>query len=39
MIKGNRVLTIPNPHKKDIGVPLLIRILRQAGISRNEWLK
>lgn len=39
MIKGNLVLTIPNPHKKEIGVDLLQRILKQAGISREEWFK
>jgi predicted RNA binding protein YcfA (HicA-like mRNA interferase family) len=38
MIKNDLVLTIPNPHKSDIGVPLLTRILKQAGISRREWL-
>lgn len=37
MIKGQRTLTIPNPHKGDIGRELLARILRQAGISRREW--
>ena len=32
-------LVIPNPHSgKELGVPLLRRILRQAGISRDEWL-
>jgi predicted RNA binding protein YcfA (HicA-like mRNA interferase family) len=30
-------LTIPNPHQGDIGQALLGRILRQAGISREEW--
>ena len=38
MIKGNLVLTIPNPHYKEISVPLLSRILRQAGISKEQWL-
>jgi len=37
MVKENLVLTIPNPHRGDIGVDLLIRILRQAGIDRQEW--
>jgi predicted RNA binding protein YcfA (HicA-like mRNA interferase family) len=37
MLKGNVTLTIPNPHKGDIGRELLARILRQAGISRKEW--
>ena len=39
IVKGNLVLTIPNPHRKEIGVDLLIRILKQAGITRKEWLK
>ena len=38
MLKGNLVLTIPNPHRGEIGVDLLVRILRQAGISREAWL-
>jgi predicted RNA binding protein YcfA (HicA-like mRNA interferase family) len=37
MTKGNVTLTIPNPHKSDIGRGLLARILRQAGISRKRW--
>jgi predicted RNA binding protein YcfA (HicA-like mRNA interferase family) len=39
MVKGDLTLTIPNPHKGDIGRELLARILRQAGISRREWEK
>ena len=39
MIKGGLVLTIPNPHPEDISVDLIVRIIRQAGISREEWLK
>ena len=38
MIKGNLVLTIPNPHRKEISIALLSCILRQAGITREEWL-
>lgn len=37
MIKDELKLTIPNPHKADISVGLLSRILRQANISREEW--
>ena len=36
MLKGDLRLTIPNPHKKEISVDLLARILRQAGIPREE---
>lgn len=39
MIKGTIRLTIPNPHKSDIGVELLNRILKQAKIDKEEWLK
>jgi predicted RNA binding protein YcfA (HicA-like mRNA interferase family) len=37
MIRADVVLTIPNPHGKDIGVDLLARILKQAGVTRREW--
>ena len=37
MIKGDLVLTIPNPHRREIGLDLLARILRQAGVSRRDW--
>ena len=39
MIKGNLVLNIPNPHRRDIGAALLSRILRRAGITKKEWLE
>ncbi|MBI5078259.1 MAG: type II toxin-antitoxin system HicA family toxin [Candidatus Yonathbacteria bacterium] len=39
MVKGNLMVTIPNPHEKEISVDLLVRILRQAGISREAWDK
>ncbi|MBW2595382.1 MAG: type II toxin-antitoxin system HicA family toxin [Deltaproteobacteria bacterium] len=37
MIKGDLRLTISNPHRQDIGVELLKKILRQGGIRRDEW--
>ena len=37
MQRGDRVLTIPNPHRGDIGIELLAVILRQAGVTRREW--
>lgn len=37
MIKEKIVLTIPNPHKGDIRIELLKRILKQAGISSQDW--
>ncbi|MFA6407918.1 MAG: type II toxin-antitoxin system HicA family toxin [Candidatus Paceibacterota bacterium] len=39
MTKGELGLTIPNPHKKDISPDLISRILRQAGIRREDWDK
>jgi predicted RNA binding protein YcfA (HicA-like mRNA interferase family) len=39
MIKGKTRLTLPNPHRKQIYIDLLIRILKQAGISKEEWDK
>ena len=38
MLKGNLRIAIPNPHRQKISVDLLIRILRQAGITREEWI-
>ncbi|MEK7126078.1 MAG: type II toxin-antitoxin system HicA family toxin [Patescibacteria group bacterium] len=38
MIKGSMTLTIPNPHEKEISQDLLVRLLRQAGITRTEWM-
>lgn len=37
MLRGEFKLPIPNPHQGDISRDLLARILRQAGISRDEW--
>jgi predicted RNA binding protein YcfA (HicA-like mRNA interferase family) len=40
MLKENSPpLKIPNPHAKDISVDLLSKILKQAGISRQQWLE
>ena len=37
MIRGDLTIKIPNPHRGDIRRDLLAEILRQAGISRDEW--
>lgn len=37
MSRGDLVLTIPNPHRGDIGLSLLSILLGQAGISRKDW--
>jgi predicted RNA binding protein YcfA (HicA-like mRNA interferase family) len=39
MIKDNLVLTVPNPHHNIIGLALLSRILRQADVTKEEWLR
>lgn len=38
MARGSRRVTVPNPHRQDIRVDLLLRLLRQAGVTREEWL-
>ena len=37
MTKGSFKLRVPNPHKGDISKHLMAEILRQAGISSEEW--
>ena len=37
MKRGPLKLRVPNPHVGDISIPLLKEILRQAGISEDEW--
>jgi predicted RNA binding protein YcfA (HicA-like mRNA interferase family) len=37
MIKESHKIHIPNPHISDIDTSLLKEILRQAGISPEEW--
>ena len=37
MVRGNLRLTLPNPHQGEISRDLLARILKQAGLSREEW--
>jgi predicted RNA binding protein YcfA (HicA-like mRNA interferase family) len=39
MVRGNRRIILPNPHRSEIGPALLSEILKQAGISRKEWEK
>lgn len=36
MLRDKLALALPNPHQQDIGRELLARILRQAGISRED---
>ncbi|PYS46849.1 MAG: hypothetical protein DMF68_17775 [Acidobacteria bacterium] len=37
MIRNERTLRLPNPHQSDIGKELLMRIIKQAGIEKDEW--
>jgi predicted RNA binding protein YcfA (HicA-like mRNA interferase family) len=37
IVKGKQKIRIPNPHMSDIGMSLLKEILRQAGISSQDW--
>jgi predicted RNA binding protein YcfA (HicA-like mRNA interferase family) len=37
--KGDLTLWVPNPHRGDISLGFLARILRQAGIDRSDWEK
>ncbi len=37
MVRGEIKLAVPNPHQGDISEDFLIRILRQAGVARDEW--
>jgi predicted RNA binding protein YcfA (HicA-like mRNA interferase family) len=37
MRRGDITVIIPNSHEGDIGVGLLRRVIRQAGVSREEW--
>ena len=39
MVKADLILTIPNPHHGDIGIELLKRLLKQAGIHPKEWVQ
>ena len=38
MVRGEIRLIVPNPHRGQIGVDLLTRILRQAGVDRGAWI-
>jgi len=37
MKRGNLRITIPNPHGSDFSTNLINKLLKQAGISREEW--
>lgn len=39
MVRGQVTVLIPNPHGSEIGIGLLVRLLRQAGVEWEEWEK
>ena len=39
MVREQVSARLPNPHWTDVGVELLVRVLRQADIDRAEWEK
>ena len=38
MKRGHLTVIKPNEHQADIGPGFLQRLLKQAGVSRDEWL-
>ncbi len=39
MVKDDITIRVPNPHQAGIRRELLMRILRQAGVSKDDWEK
>ncbi len=37
MVRGSQTLILPNPHRSEIGGGLVLQLLREAGISPDEW--
>ena len=37
MIRSGPPLILPNPHPGDLSKGLVARILRQAGVKREDW--
>ncbi|MBK6432123.1 type II toxin-antitoxin system HicA family toxin [Candidatus Amarolinea dominans] len=37
LVRADRRLIVPNPHRGDISVDLLVRLLDEAGVTRQEW--
>ena len=38
MKRGDEKIFIPNPHGKDIGLPIIKKIIRQLNLSNQEFL-
>ena len=39
MKRGDEKIFIPNPHGKDIGLPIIKKIIHQLKISNQDFLK
>lgn len=39
MHKGARTVLVPNPHRRDVSVGLIRKILRDSGLTVEEWLQ
>jgi len=37
MLRAGQRIAIPNPHGSAIGRQLLREVLKQAGLTRDEW--
>ena len=37
VVRAGTTVRLPNPHESDVSTGLLVRILRQAGVTREEW--
>jgi predicted RNA binding protein YcfA (HicA-like mRNA interferase family) len=37
MVRGERRVILPNPHRSDLSAGLLAPALRDGGVSRDEW--
>jgi predicted RNA binding protein YcfA (HicA-like mRNA interferase family) len=38
MVRVDNFVRIPNDHRREIGANLIVEILREGSISRDEWL-
>ena len=37
MVRKDNFIRIPNVHRREIGANLITEILREGGITRDEW--
>jgi hypothetical protein len=38
MVRGDNFVRRPNEHRRETGANLISEILREGGVSRDEWL-